>query len=493
MPKDPTTVSEVQAYRFMLRRMESALVRKDAVMLHEPLRAHNKAALVGVILGMLGLVAFFVVGRFSPTSQLEGGEIVIGKSSSAVFVVQPQPRRLIPVLNMASARLLLSVLSPGATSAPDATVVDESVLNSLPHTSTTGIPGAPTRLPGTQDLVPGPWSVCDTGPASSDLPDAQASQAPTVTTALLGVPKPGRSLGPDQALLVQAPGSPTTYLVRDGHRNQVDLGARAVVGAYRLHKDEVRTVSAGLINAIPEGHPLTPPADIPTGSPVPPLPSSVHTGDVVQVARAEGKEFFLLLPQGKQSVTEGVANLILYAGTSLQIQSVNPDAIAQVADAPKAYQEDFSGYPDATPTILDPAATTNICANISDPNHPPLITTSPDPQLPLGQGDNPVQVPNAVNGRTADSVVVPPGKGALVRGAVPGQPPNTGQIWLVTEQGQRYAVPSLQVAQILGLGNATSPAPEPILDLLPQGPTLDPQKALQLFNSATANQQQGGG
>ena len=36
MAATPTTKSQVQAYRFVLRRMEHALVRKDAVMLHDP-------------------------------------------------------------------------------------------------------------------------------------------------------------------------------------------------------------------------------------------------------------------------------------------------------------------------------------------------------------------------------------------------------------------------------------------------------------------------
>ena len=48
MPSTPTTKSQVQAYRFVLRRMQSALVRKDAVMLHEPMRMHTRATIAGV-------------------------------------------------------------------------------------------------------------------------------------------------------------------------------------------------------------------------------------------------------------------------------------------------------------------------------------------------------------------------------------------------------------------------------------------------------------
>jgi ESX secretion system ATPase EccB len=65
MSTNPTTKAQVQAYRFVLRRMESALVRKDAVMLHEPMRHHLRATAVGLILGLLGLAAFFVVGKFT--------------------------------------------------------------------------------------------------------------------------------------------------------------------------------------------------------------------------------------------------------------------------------------------------------------------------------------------------------------------------------------------------------------------------------------------
>ena len=63
MSTNPTTKSQVQAYRFVLRRMESALVRKDAVMLHEPMRHHLRAMMVGLILGMVGVVGFLLLNN----------------------------------------------------------------------------------------------------------------------------------------------------------------------------------------------------------------------------------------------------------------------------------------------------------------------------------------------------------------------------------------------------------------------------------------------
>jgi hypothetical protein len=68
MSTNPATKAQVQAYRFVLRRMESALVRKDAVMLHEPMRHHLRAMVLGLILALLGLAAFYLVGKLQPAS-----------------------------------------------------------------------------------------------------------------------------------------------------------------------------------------------------------------------------------------------------------------------------------------------------------------------------------------------------------------------------------------------------------------------------------------
>lgn len=86
MSTNPTTKSQVQAYRFVLRRMESALVRKDAVMVHEPMRQHLRAMAVGLILGLLALAAFFVIGRFHPDSKVSAHEVVITRQSVTMFV-----------------------------------------------------------------------------------------------------------------------------------------------------------------------------------------------------------------------------------------------------------------------------------------------------------------------------------------------------------------------------------------------------------------------
>lgn len=85
MSTDPTTTSQVQAYRFVLRRMESALVRKDAVMLHEPMRHHLRATAVGLLIAVLLLVASFVVGKIHPAGAAAlAGVVTVIPGSGAV-------------------------------------------------------------------------------------------------------------------------------------------------------------------------------------------------------------------------------------------------------------------------------------------------------------------------------------------------------------------------------------------------------------------------
>ncbi|HEX2299404.1 MAG TPA: type VII secretion protein EccB, partial [Pseudonocardiaceae bacterium] len=471
MPTNPTTKSQVQAYRFVLRRMESALVRKDAVMLHEPMRNHLRASAVGLILGVLGLAAFFVVGLFSPDSKVSGGEIVIVKQTGQVFVVEDrEPLRLIPVSNLTSARLLYAAFSPDLGPPPETKFVEASALAGIQRTAAAGLDGAPETLPEPDNLVGGDWSVCDTALVRDDIPNAQA-RPDLSTTAVIGIPGPGRPLAPDEALLVEEQSTKVTYLVRDGRRGEVDLTDPAVRLAYNLEGVVPRKVSTGLLNAIPEGQSLNPPAIAGADRPAPfPQLGGVQVGDVVQVNRVGQESFFLVLAQGKQQVERAVADLIRFdRGDTEQIPQVAPENIAAVPTAPEASREDFTDFPAQVPTVREITETPIMCLVWRGPQQPAVLTVSAQRQVPLGEGNQPIEVPGAGGGQTADKVFIEPGKGALVRGVVPGQRPDTGEIWLVTEQGFAYNVPSLPVARALGLGEKTTPAPESILRLLKVG------------------------
>src|SRR5690349_1214204 len=165
MPSTPTTKSQVQAYRFVLRRMQSALVRKDAVMLHDPMRTHSRATVVGVCIAGIGLIGFLIWGILAPQAKAPTSDgIVIGKPSGQVYVLLAKPdRKLIPVFNLASARLLLMAQqqegaqnqSGGAATPPASsggsgggkvvtpTVVDDNQLRDIPKGRKVGIADGP--------------------------------------------------------------------------------------------------------------------------------------------------------------------------------------------------------------------------------------------------------------------------------------------------------------------------------------------------------------
>ncbi len=494
MARNPTTKSQVQAYQFVLRRMESALVRKDPVMLHEPMRTHLRAAAVGLIIGVLGVAAFFVVGLFAPDDDLSDFNIVVGKQSGAIFVVQQaEPRRLIPVLNLASAQLLLAspAFSSGAlpSGAAEVKVVEDSSLAKLPRAPMTGIEGAPTYLPGPDRQVKPEWAVCDTASPDETAPDAGAN--PEITTALVGVPRPGRPLGEDQALLVQAPQG-TDYLVFDGRRAEVNTTDPAVRNAFRLANVESRPVSTALLNAIPASDPLVPPPIENASDPAPfPGLAGLNIGDVFQVNPDGQPQYYVILAEGKQPVTRGVATLIRFdRSDDPEIQVLTPEVSKGVPDA-RSGQIDLDDYPEQVPEIVPVADSRVACLTWAarDGDEPATAITFSD-EIELDEGMLPVDVrPSVAGGDIADEVFLPPSKGALVRGVVPGQAPNQGTIFLVTDQGYRYGVPTIEVARALGLGETTQPAPEAILDLLPIGPPLNPQDALELFNPQLAAQQ----
>ena len=145
MAATPTTKSQVQAYRFVLRRMEHALVRKDVVMLHDPMRTQVRATVVGVVLGVLGLAGFALFSLFSHSDSLGDNAIVTAKDSGTMFVRVDGV--LHPVTNLASARLII-----GQAATPSA--VADSALADLPRGPLLGIPGGLRCFPSRKTARP---------------------------------------------------------------------------------------------------------------------------------------------------------------------------------------------------------------------------------------------------------------------------------------------------------------------------------------------------
>ncbi|HEY0637649.1 MAG TPA: type VII secretion protein EccB [Pseudonocardiaceae bacterium] len=500
MASTPTTKSQVQAYRFVLKRMESALVRRDAVMLHDPMRTHIRAGIVGLCLALVAVAGVFIYGFFKPKEALGTSDgIVMGSDSGSVFVLLNNPsQRLVPALNLASARLILvkQAGNGGVGNAATATPrrVKDDVLKDVPREPIAGIPGAPADIPGANELVDPKWTLCDTTTQDESLPEVARIERPTIeTTAIVGMDRPGRDLAPGEALLVKAVDG-KYFLVFDGRRAAVDVTNDAVQLAFGIAavsetvmRDE-RRISTGLLNAIPEAPALVSPiTELGEPSAVPELDGR-PVGTVIEVARVETFEYYVIVQGGVQQVPKSLADLIRFTVSEDEdFFKVSPEDIVKV---PKSSELDTSGFPAELPKVLSVADSRLACLNWTIVEGQQRTSITVANQLTMAsEKQRPVKLAqHDGSGDRLDYVFVPTGRGAAVRGVVPGQPDGTGTIFLVTDNGAKFGVPSwngrsaTELAGAIGL-TTIRPAPEAILRLLPSGPALDPDQAVRTFDS----------
>ncbi|MEU5257699.1 type VII secretion protein EccB [Amycolatopsis sp. NPDC021455] len=527
MPSTPTTKSQVQAYQFVLRRMQSALVRRDAVMLHDPMRTHTRATIVGVVLGALGMIVFVVWGLLSPAPSVpDAGNIVIGEQSGTVYVVAAgNPKKLIPTFNLASARLLLlaqqkqsSGGTGGATAAPAApaaasaqsvknpTVVSDAQLESIPRDKLTGIPDGPQLIPSDSQRISPNWAVCDQVQLDPSLPNPDTGKTNTYVFGGVAPSSLGGELGENDALLAKADNNKTYLIYRlPSSRNRpnantvraeidVDNPNDAVRTALRLPSTQ-RKISQGLLNAIPEVARLTPPK-IASGS-APGNFDGLTAGDVFATQPAGAPaNFYAITRSGIQQVSNAVADIIRVAknGSSGSIQTLGLDRLAgahvlQPTDPDYIQVDDF---PRSVPTVLDATKNSSVAClgwslTGSGPDQDAHTSVYVDTQLP-GQkstGDKfatmtmttpgPNRVP--ING-----FYLKPGFAAVVQSATGKASFGKGQIQLISDRGIRYSVPDAQTADAIGMNNR-QPAPESIIGLLPTGASLNTQDVLRQFDS----------
>ena len=467
MARSPVTRAQVDAYRFGLRRMDAALVRRDPVPLHEDIRGQRRTVAAGLVLAMLGLAVAAVYGLIFPNPDWHKQTVVVGRQSGALYVVAHGPERLVPVANLAAARLVLAAISPDRAESGQVSpsIVEDATLADAPRTAAAAVPGAAAALPGAGPGLRPQWAVCDE--TSADRGRAVALSA---TTVVAGAAPQGRPIDGDRALLLRGSAG-TAYLVHHGKRQRVELSDRRATAAFDLGGRAPRPAADRLLDAIPEATPLKVPDVVGAGEPVAAgVPGKV--GDVVRSAPpGVPARFYVLLAGAVQQVSAPVAALL---------QSANPDASAEplavrwdlLSRLPTKAVLDVADYPEGPLRPLEPAEASTVCLAFAaaDGKQAPEVVVGQAPPTPadrvptrLAQADGP--------GPRLDAVYLPPGQGAAVRGVVPGQPADTGSLWLVSDTGVAYGVPDAESAAALGITGATA-APEVLLRLLPTGEPL---------------------
>ncbi|MFC0004940.1 type VII secretion protein EccB [Micromonospora siamensis] len=466
-----TRRDQVQAYRFVTRRIVSAVLSGDPETNNLPMRRLGLAVLGSVLAAAVVLGGAGAYGQLTGNAApLDPDTLVIERETGATYVFVEG--RLHPTLNYASARLILDKPDVEARTMSRASIEDQ------PRGRTVGIVGAPDDLPDPRSLVSLPWSICA-------VPDPTDPRHPA-TQLLIDRPLPGGTPLTDRAVLATAGGK--RYLLTNNSRLQL-AGGEASVAALGITGTTTLDVGDQLLNAVPAGPVLKAPQVDGDGE-----RSGLAVGDaparIGQVFRAAGSHY-LLTREGLVSIGEVTALLLL--GDGGRITDITPDLAGKLLvrkplEAP--------GMPARMP-VMQPARSgeTVLCATYRQgPDGGPPRTAveafdrPPAELTPPSDEDRAVRQGTRDQVRTADRVVLPGGKGVLVRAAAGsgegGEPAAGSTVYLISSQGVRHPLGTRGGDAVAALGYAgVTPltVPASLLALVPTGPTLDRVAAQTFF------------
>jgi type VII secretion protein EccB len=478
MPGESPTKWQAQAYRFGVRRLESAVADGDPLLRSDRLRRRlNISLIVSFIVAVLVAGGFAVYGFISPAPKIGGSAVVIDEETGGVYV--SRDGRLYPAMNLSSA-LLAAGRGQSGNSAPSTTTVDTDTIGKEPRGPLLGIPGAPDVLPAESKLVRSQWTVCDATTVNSARPP---ESPPTIsTTAILGEKKPAfGSLGTTGGMLVTADKGATTYLVWDGRRAKIDLTNDTIRLAFSLDSDtEARPMSAALLNLLPTSADIVVPAVPGAGTqPQWAVDLGVQVGDVFALERADGSRVeYVAWTDGVQSITPLIGDLIRDEfNVTKEVPLVAPRLLRQ---SPRtAHPIDKTLYPATHPDIVGVDRFTVACVYRAGTN-PKTTDVFALPAVPVPGKAKPVTVtkPGVL---TVDTVYVHPGMGAVLGTATQSQKTGVRALYVITDEGVAYPVVSGLALAYLGLAQHVEQTAPALLNLLPKGPTLDPDDAVHFY------------
>jgi len=446
------TKDNLQAHRFMSRRVRAALLEGDAESDTRPLARLGTGTYAGIFVTIALLAVFGIIGVLQPggsTAWQEPGAFIVEEETGARYVYVDGV--LHPVLNYSSAKLLLG-------SQLHVVTVSARSLESAPRGAQIGIPMAPDSLPDAEHIVGTDWSVCAIGDPADDE---------QLRTAMFpGRSVPGDPIGTDNGYLVRTT-SGRTSLIWSGHAYGIPdqwLPALGYGGASAL------LVADDFVAALPAGQQLAPPALPGVGEPGPALPGSVDPVPIGTIFADRVNSFYVMTQDGLAALTELQADLLLadqrlraaYGGGN---PSPLPISQAQVTDASLVPLPDLGLGQQAPAKAPEPAelppGEQQLCVRYADQQIPDIVIGPADPA-----------------GLPATGLVqLETGTGALVAARLNPNTPGT-TVYLVTDTGVRYPVAGQKALDQLGLaGVSVAQLPASLVGLLPQGPLLDPAAA----------------
>ncbi|GLP72964.1 ESX-1 secretion system ATPase EccB1 [Mycobacterium antarcticum] len=454
-----TTKVQVSGWRFLLRRVEHAIVRRDTRMFDDPLQFYSRAVSLGIVIAVVICLGAALLAYFKPLGKRGGDTLLVDRSTNQLYVVMPGNGQLRPVYNLTSARLVL-----GNAGTPNAVKSEE--LDRMPKGQPIGIPGAPYATPVAR-VPESTWTLCDTVTKPESV-------APTVQTSVIVLPLvTDGSVGPmtaGQGMLVSY--QERDWLVTDTGRHAIDLSDRAVTSAVGIPVTAKSTpISEGLYNALPNAGPWILPQVPAGGAPnTLGLPANLLIGSVFQTVTDSGAQQYVVLPDGVAKVNDPTA-AALRASNSYGL--ISPPSVESSVVAKIAEQVFGSPLPDTPLDVLLREDSPTLCwAWQREPgDQSPKTVVVTGRHLPIAAAS----MNTGIDQIGGDAIVFIAG-GQYVRLQSPD--PRYGEsLYYVDPQGVRYGIPNEDTANKLGL-SAPATAPWQVVGLLVDGPVLSKEAAL---------------
>jgi len=446
------TQDDLQAHRFMNRRVRAALLEGDAESTARPLSRLGTGTYAGIFVTIALLAVFGIIGVLRPggsTAWQEPGAFIIEEETGARYVYLDGV--LHPVLNYSSARLLLG-------NGLHVVTVSVRSLESAPHGAAIGIPLAPDSLPDAAHIVGTDWSVCAIG---------NAADGEQLRTAVFpGVSVEGDPIGNQDGYLV-ATTSGLEYLIWSGHAYEIPEQWPQALG---YGTAEPLPVGDDFVAALPAGQQLAPPVLAGIGQPGPALTGLIEPVVVGTIFADRVNSFYVMTQDGLAALTPLQADLLL-ADQRLRVAygggnpSPLPISQTQVTDAtlvPLPALGPGQDAPGQAPPLTQlPPGEQQMCVRYADQGVPDIVVGPADPSALQATG----------------LVQLDTGTGALLA-ALPDPDAPGITVYLVTDTGVRYPVADQKTLEQLGLaGVDVAQLPATLIGLLPQGPLLDPAAA----------------
>ncbi|MEI5101261.1 type VII secretion protein EccB [Streptomyces sp. PmtG] len=433
---------ELNAYTFAKKRTLAAFLQPSPTGSEEGAPRPLRAFLPSVIVGVLILVVFGAWGMFKPKAPKgwdePGARVIVGKQSTTRYVVLRTgvKSRLHPVLNLASARLLMN------GSDYKVIQVSDDILDAgePPRGPILGIPYAPDRLPSTDEAGKAKrWAVCE----------QPGGKGRTVQKATFVLADREAQLTDGRQRLKD--GEVLYVRTRVGARYLVDAGGTAyrVTGSEDddltetlVGKREPQLVTKDWLATLHQGSPIRFPR-LPRGVGAPAgvegelSEEENKVGMVLRAQTGEGTQHYVVMPGRAQPISEFTAWLLINSPETARLDMNGSARTVGLQDFP-ADGSAFAGQPRAWPerratqvnaSARDGGGRDTVCSVLRDVSRRGATTLST-----WAGRTYPVEI---TNGGTSTHVT--PGTGLLYK-QVRGRQSATGQLFLVTDTGLRYAV-----------------------------------------------------